>query len=420
MSFGKGIVVGIAFALPVIAGLCVSQANAAADLDKRANELAHEILLIDTHLDTPFELQKRRQDISGRIEGGHFDYVRARQGGLDAMFMVVYVAPEYETQGGAKAYADQTLDMIEGFGRQWPGKFTLARSAADVRSQFGAGRVSLCLAIENGSALEGDLKNLDHFYSRGVRYMTLTHSKNNQICDSSFDDGPKWHGLSPFGREVVARMNRLGMIVDVSHASDDAFYQILELSKAPVVATHSACRHFTPGWHRNMSDDMIRLLAKKGGLIHVNFGSIFVNKTVNAEFVRIQNDIRRKVQESRLEGDERKRYHRQLWEQASFSKAHVCDVADHIDHVVQLVGVDFVGLGSDFDGVTEVPVGLEDVSCYPNLICELLKRGYSRQDLRKICGENFLRVWDRVAEEADARLESFAHDGANPPGVGGD
>jgi len=264
------------------------------------------------------------------------------------------------------------------------------------------------------------VKNLDHFYSRGVRYMTLTHSKNNQICDSSFDDGPKWHGLSPFGREVVARMNRLGMIVDVSHASDDAFYQILELSKAPVVATHSACRHFTPGWHRNMSDDMIRLLAKKGGLIHVNFGSIFVNKTVNAEFVRIQNDIRRKVQESRLEGDERKRYHRQLWEQASFSKAHVCDVADHIDHVVQLVGVDFVGLGSDFDGVTEVPVGLEDVSCYPNLICELLKRGYSRQDLRKICGENFLRVWDRVAEEADARLESFAHDGANPPGVGGD
>jgi membrane dipeptidase len=371
---------------------------AEADLSLRANQLAHDILLIDTHLDTPFELQKRMQDISGRIEGGHFDYVRARQGGLDAMFMVVYVAPEYETQGGAKAYADRTIDMIEGFGRQWPEKFALARSAAEVRSQFGAGRVSICLAIENGSALEGDLKNLDHFYSRGVRYMTLTHSKNNQICDSSFDDGPKWHGLSPFGKEVVTRMNRLGMIVDVSHASDEAFHQILELSEAPVVATHSSCRHFTPGWHRNMSDDMIRLLAKKGGLIHVNFGSMFVNQAVNAEFVKIQNNIRRQVQESRLEGDERKRYHRQLWEQATFSKAHVSDVAAHIDHIVRLVGVDFVGLGSDFDGVTEVPVGLEDVSRYPSLIRELLEKGYSQGDIRKICGENFLRVWVRVAE----------------------
>jgi len=402
MKSGKGIVLGIAIALPVLAGLCASHARADADADlaQRANELAHKILLIDTHLDTPYELQKRMQDISGRIEGGHFDYVRARQGGLDALFMAVYVAPDYEIKGGAKAYADQTIDMIEGFGRQWPDKFVLARSAEDVRSQFGSERISLCLAIENGSALEGDVNNLDHFHSRGVRYVTLTHSKNNRICDSSFDEGPQWHGLSPFGRQVVARMNRLGMIVDVSHASDDAFYQIMELSTVPVVATHSACRHFTPGWHRNMSDDMIRLLAKKGGLIHVNFGSMFVNGTVNAEFVRIQNSIRRQVEESRLQGDERNRYVRQLWEQASFSKAPVSDVVAHIDYIVRLVGVDFVGLGSDFDGVTEVPVGLEDVSCYPNLIGELLKKGYSEADIRKICGENFLRVWARVERAA--------------------
>jgi membrane dipeptidase len=402
MYSGRGIALGIAIALPVVMGMYASHARADgdADLARRANELAHEILLIDTHLDTPYELQKRMQDISGRIEGGHFDYVRARQGGLDAMFMVVYVAPEYEAKGGAKAYADRTIDMIEGFGRQWPDQFVLARSAEDVRLQFGSNRVSLCMAIENGSALEGDLDNLDHFYSRGIRYITLTHSKNNRICDSSFDDGPQWHGLSPFGKEVVARMNRLGMMVDVSHASDDAFYQVMELSEAPVVATHSACRHFTPGWHRNMSDDMIRLLAKKGGLIQVNFGSMFVNATVNAEFVRIRNNIRGRVDESGLQGDERDRYARQLWELASFSKAHVSDVAAHIDHIVRLVGIDFVGLGSDFDGVTEVPGGLEDVSCYPNLIGVLLKKGYSEKDIRQICGENFLRVWTGVERAA--------------------
>lgn len=381
----------------------VSGTQADARFQERANELAHEILLMDTHLDTPYELQKRMQDISGRIEGGHFDYVRARQGGLDALFMAVYVAPDYEVKGGAKAYADETIDMIEGFARQWPDHFALARSGEDIRSQFGSGRISILVGVENGSALEGDLDNLDRFHSRGVQYMTLTHSKNNRICDSSFDTGPKWHGLSPFGKEVVARMNRLGMIVDISHVSDDAFYQVLELSKAPVVATHSACRHFTPGWHRNMSDDMIRRLAEKGGVVQVNFGSMFVNATVNVEFVRIQDDIRRHIEENHLQGDERSQYVHQQWGKASFSKAYVSDVAEHIDHIVQLVGIECVGLGSDFDGVTEVPVGLEDVSCYPNLIAELLKKGYSEKDIRKICGENFLRVWAEV-EKVAARL----------------
>jgi membrane dipeptidase len=396
-NYSKGVV------MSSMEAMASSLVGAEADLHRHANELAREILLLDTHLDTPYELQKRMQDISGRIEGGHFDYVRARQGGLDALFMVAYVAPEYEIKGGAKAYADQTIDMIEGFARQWPDKFALARSGDEIKSQFGSGRVSILMGIENGSALEGDLDNLGHFYSRGIRYITLTHSKNNPICDSSFDDGPQWHGLSPFGKEVVARMNRLAMMVDVSHVSDDAFFQVMELSKAPVVATHSACRHFTPGWHRNMSDDMIRLLAKKGGVIQVNFGSMFVNTAVNAEFGRTRDDIRRHVETNRLEGDERDRYVRQRWEQTSFSKAHVSDVAEHIDHIVRLVGIDHVGLGSDFDGVTEVPEGLEDVSCYPNLIGELLKKGYSRRDIRKICGENFLRVWAEV-EEAAARL----------------
>ncbi len=389
--------------LPVLLGLTLVQdvrAETEAELRKKADRLAHEILLLDTHLDTPFELQKKMQDISGRIEGGHFDYVRARQGGLDALFMAVYVAPEYEEKGGAKAYAEGTIDMIEGFARRWPDKFALVNSIDGVKAQFGSGRVSILLAIENGSALEDNLDNVQHFYERGVRYITLVHSKNNHICDSSFDDGPKWHGLSPFGKELIARMNRVGMMIDVSHASDEAFDQVLELSQAPVVATHSSCRCFTPGWQRNMSDDMIRRLAQKGGVIQVNFGSMFVNGAVNVQFEVLRKEILQHVQANHLEGPQRSRYIEQQWKQAPLIQAHVSDVADHIDHIAKLAGVDHVGLGSDFDGITYVPVGLEDVSAYPNLIYELLKRGYQEQDIRKICGANFLAVWAAVEKAA--------------------
>jgi membrane dipeptidase len=389
--------------LPVVLNLCGPQSargETDAELRSRAQPLAQSLLLIDTHLDTPYELHKEMRDISVRAEKGHFDYVRARQGGLDAAFMAVYVPPEYEEKGGARAFAEQTIDEVKGYAQRWPDQFVLASSAQEIRAQFGGGRVSLLIGIENGSALEGDLKNLKRFYDCGVRYITLTHSKNNHICDSSFDQGPKWHGLSPFGKEVVAEMNRLGMMIDVSHVSDDAFYQIIELSKAPVVATHSGCRHFTPGWHRNMSDEMIRRLADKGGVIQINFGSIFLNATVNSEFEKLREEIRRYVETHNLQGEEKTNYTRQRFEQARFSKAHVSEVAAHIDHVAKLVGVEHVGLGSDFDGVEQLPEGLDDVSGYPNLIYELLKRGYSEDALTKVCSENFLRVWTEVNKGA--------------------
>jgi membrane dipeptidase len=402
----KVILLALVSTLTVLANLAMVQnarGETEAELRKKAERLAHEILLLDTHLDTPFELQKRMQDISGRIEGGHFDYVRARQGGLDALFMAVYVAPEYEEKGGAKAYAEGTIDMIEGFARRWPDKFARVNSIDGLKAQWGNGMVSILLGIENGSALEDNLDNVQHFYERGVRYITLVHSKNNRICDSSFDEGPKWHGLSPFGKELVARMNRVGMMIDVSHASDEAFDQILELSQAPVVATHSACRCFTPGWQRNMSDDMIRRLARKGGVIQVNFGSMFVNGAVNAQFEVLRKEILQHIQANHLEGPERSRYVEQRWDQARLAQAHAGDVADNIDHIAKLVGIDHVGLGSDFDGITYVPVGLEDVSAYPNLIYELLKRGYGEPEIRKVCGANFLAVWAAVEKAAGAR-----------------
>ncbi|MBN2132066.1 MAG: dipeptidase [Sedimentisphaerales bacterium] len=370
-----------------------------ANLRARANRLAQKLFLIDTHMDTPYQLQKEMVDLSVRTESGQFDYVRARQGGLDGVFMAVYVPPSYE-EGGARGFADRTIDSVTECLSNWSDKFAPALSAGQMRKQFGDGRISIALGMENGSPLEGEMANLRHFHARGIRYITLCHSKNNHICDSSFDEGPQWHGLSPFGRKLVAEMNRVGMIVDVSHVSDEAFYEVMQLSQAPVVATHSGCRHFTPGWHRNMSDEMIRLLAKKGGVIQINFGSIFVNPVANRKFDELHRDILRQVKARNLQGQERDRYVHERWVGARFGPAYVADVATHIDHVAKLVGVEHVGLGSDFDGIENVPEGLEDVSCYPNLIYELLKKGYDEPALKKICAENFLRVWSQVEKTA--------------------
>jgi membrane dipeptidase len=403
MCLGKVIALQLTVTLPVMLNLCGPQAARAetdAELRSRAQQLAQKLPIIDTHLDTPWEVSKKWYDISVRADKGQFDYVRARQGGLDAAFMVAYIPPDYEEKGGARALADQTITEVRDYTQKWPDKFVLATSPQEVRAQFGSNKVALLLAIENGSALEDDLKNLKYFHDRGTRYMTLCHSKNNHLCDSSFDQGPEWHGLSPFGKQVVTEMNRLGMMIDVSHVSDDTFYQVIELSKSPVVATHSSCRHFTPGWHRNMSDEMICDLAAKGGVIQINFGSIFINAQTNREFVKLREEIRQYVEAHNLQGDEKTNYTKQRFEQAQFSKANVSEVADHIDHVVKLVGIDHVGLGSDFDGVEQVPEGLEDVSGYPNLIYELLKRGYTEEALKKICAENFLRVWTEVSKGA--------------------
>lgn len=368
-----------------------------AELRMKASELAQKLLIVDTHQDVPHRLRKKMEDISQRTEGGNFDYPRAREGGLDAVFMAVFIPAEYEEKGGAFAFANEGIDMVEGFAGRWPDKFVMARSVADVKEQFGHGRISLAMGMENGAAIEGKLANVKHFYDRGIRYITLAHSKCNHICDSSFDEERKWHGLSPFGREVVAEMNRLGMIVDVSHVSDETFYQIMELSQAPVVATHSSCRHFTPGWERNMDDDMIKLLAQKGGVIQITFGSMFVNTGVNRRMAARKKRILEYAQANKLTGGQQEEYAEKYLKDNPMGDADVADVAAHIDHVVKLVGIDYVGLGSDFDGVGgNLPRGLTDVSCYPNLIYELLKKDYSEQDIGKICSGNFLRVWSEV------------------------
>jgi len=409
MNKNKKIILWIGIVVPAVLVIgCQQQAKIMmdAELRKKANQLAQKYIIVDTHQDVPYRLLKKMEDISKRTEDGEFDYQRAQQGGLNVVFMAVYVPPEYEKEGGAKALADKITDMTEGFAETWPDKFVMARSVEDVKEQFGDGKISIAMGMENGSPIEGNLDNLKYFYDRGIRYITLVHSKNNHICDSSFDEERKWNGLSPFGMEVVSQMNRLGMLIDVSHVSDKTFYQIIELSKAPVVATHSSCRYFTPGWERNMDDEMIRLLAEKGGVIQINFGSMFVNEQINREYADRRKKILEYIETNNLEGDERENYFKEYAQEHPLSDADISDVVANIDHVVKLVGIEHVGLGSDFDGVGgNLPAGLKDVSCYPNLIYELMKKGYTEEDIKKICSDNFLRVWSD-AERTALELQS--------------
>lgn len=370
----------------------------------QAKELAQKFIIVDGHVDLPYRLQNKKADVSEQTDGGDFDYVRAKAGGLDAPFMSIYIPAHYENNKEAKAFADRLISMIEQLAAKHPGKFALARSPEEIRHNFNAGLISLPMGMENGTPIAGKLENIDYFFQRGIRYITLAHSKNNHISDSSYDPKKRWGGLSPFGKEVVQRMNELGMLVDVSHISDSAFFQVTRISKAPVIASHSSARHFTPGFERNMSDDMIRALANNGGVIMVNFGSSFIAE----ESLKKQNEAKAVAEKWRkeqglAEGDPAVDKYKDEYFVKRGGRSTVQAVAGHIDHIAKLVGVEHVGFGSDFDGVGDtLPEGLRDVSDYPNLIYELLKMGYSEEDIQKISSGNVLRVWDEVEKVAEA------------------
>jgi membrane dipeptidase len=292
--------------------------------------------------------------------------------------------------------------MVNNLIKKHPDKFANAGTVEDVKRNFKKGLISLPMGMENGAPVEGDLKNIQYFYDRGIRYITLTHSKDNHICDSSYDEAHKWKGLSPFGKKVVEEMNRVGIMIDVSHISDDSFYQVMEITKVPVIASHSSCRHFTPGFERNMDDNMIKKLAKNGGVIQINYGAYFLSSEFQEASEKMREAVQDYAKKNNLKrGDEKyKAFIEEYRAKHPAPKADVSDVANHIDHVVKLVGIDHVGLGSDFDGVGDLPVGLEDVSQIPNLIAALLKKGYSKKDIQKICSGNVFRVWNAVENYA--------------------
>ena len=385
-------------------------ARAGDELRERAERLAREILIVDTHIDLPERLIDVWDDVSHRTARGDFDYVRARQGGLDVGFMSIYVSSRLDGTARATAMADRLIDTVEAIARRDPEKFVIVRSPSEIRRLAGHDRVMLALGMENGSPINGDLTTLRRFYDRGIRYITLAHAKSNAISDASYDTKRPWKGLSSFGRKVVREMNRLGIMVDISHLSDKAARQVLKLSTAPVIASHSSCRHFTPGWERNISDELISAVGRAGGVVQVNFGSEFLTETARQYDARSKAEVdeHARARGWKKGGSKATAYARQYAAEHPFPRATARDVADHIERIVRLAGIDHVGLGSDFEGVGDtLPEDMPDVSGYPALIAELLTRGYVEADIAKICSGNILRVWEQV--EAVASQER-SHD----------
>ena len=369
-----------------------------AALQKQAYELSHKFIITDGHIDVPWRLNDGYEDLSVRTEGGDFDYVRAKEGGLDAPFMSIYVPSTYQETGGAKEKADSLIDLVQRIADNHPDKFEVATSVADVNRIFADGKIALPMGMENGAPLLDDLSNVQYFYNRGIRYITLTHAKDNLICDSSYDTTNTWGGLSPFGVEVVKEMNRVGIMVDISHVTDEVINQVLDMTDVPVIASHSSCRHFTPGWERNMGDDEIRRLKDNGGVIQINYGSSFVTQASQDKRAANSEKIAAYTKERGLEpGDEALAAYAKKVNDENPIYADITEVVDHFDRVVELAGIDHVAIGSDYDGVGDsLPYGLKDVASYPNLIYHLLKRGYSEEDIEKICYKNIWRVWSAV------------------------
>jgi membrane dipeptidase len=379
-------------------------------LQVKANELAQKFIITDGHVDLPyrlkvqnFRLEKEYTGIPIESDKGDFDWKRAREGGLDAPFMSIYIPARYQETGGAKELADSLINMVEYIARENSNYFGIAKSPEDVRILKNQGKVALPMGMENGAPVENDLSLIPYFKKRGISYITLTHSKDNKICDSSYDTTGTHGGLSPYGYQVIEKMQQAGIMIDISHVSDNTFYQVVKNVQVPVIASHSSARKFTPGFERNMADEMIAMLKDNGGIIMVNFGSTFLDGEI-AKMRNEQREVLRNMMMDKgvIEGTpEADKVIEEFEKNNPSVYSDVYKVADHIDHIVSLAGVDHVGFGSDYDGVGDsLPTGLKDVSDYPNLIKVLLERGYSEQDIEKMCSGNLFRVWDKVLEHA--------------------
>ncbi len=352
------------------------------------------MFVLDSHCDTPSQILRLR-DLSLDNDHAHVDFPKLKRGGVDGAFFALYVPGNLETEE-AFEYSQRLLEGVERAVEANSSSVAFATDSAQAFSNKQEGRFSVFLGLENGSPIGNSFDRLKWFYDRGVRYVTLCHSSDNQICDSCASKVKRWGGLSPFGKELVAEMNRLGVLIDVSHISDASFYDVLKYSDRPVVATHSCCRALCPH-PRNMTDDMIRSLASAGGVIQINFYPLFLDSGfaevlsgsgleekggyVEKEFINDPSDPLKRAAWNRIQDEI------QALPRPSFKL-----IADHIDHVVALAGIDHVGIGSDFDGIEVTPEGMEDISMMPKLFEELRRRGYSETDLEKIASGNFFRI----------------------------
>lgn len=359
---------------------------------------------VDTHADTPSEYLKQPFDLGVVNAKGEVDYPRMKAGGLDAEFFAAYVPAKYANKGAA-TYCLKIMETIHEMVDRYPAWARFAGSTADIRNAARDGKRAILIGIEGGHAIEDSLDLLRAFYRFGARYITLTHTNTNNWADSSGDE-EKHNGLTPFGKEVVLEMNRLGMIVDISHVSDKTFYDVIETSKAPVMASHSSARAIA-NHKRNMTDDMLRALAKNGGVAMVNFYVVFLSD--EARLASTERDKKLAAQIADLKakdpgmGEAYDAALEELYKQNPLPPVPYTKIVDHIDHMVKVAGIDHVGIGSDFDGISgNHPVGMEDVSKLPAIRAEMKRRGYSAGDIRKVMGENFMRVFaevERVSKE---------------------
>ena len=353
------------------------------------------MFVLDSHCDTPSQILRLR-DISIDNSYAHVDIPKLRRGAVDGVFFALYVpASMDEAPAAARSYAYRMLDGVRNSLENNPDA-VLTTSVQQALENQANGQISVFIGLENGAAIGDSLEELRRFYDAGVRYVTLCHSANNQICDSCAPKSRRWNGLSPFGKEVVAEMNRLGMLIDVSHISDDSFYDVVNLSTKPVVATHSCCRALADH-PRNLTDDMIRRIAASGGVVQVNFYPVFLD----SEFRTVLNDSgimeRGEPVENEFIADPADTMKRAAWnaiqdELNSLKRPSYKRIVDHIDHIVSLVGIDYVGLGSDYDGIEVTPDGMEDISKFSLVFDEMRARGYSQTDIEKVASANFFRV----------------------------
>ncbi|HLX42070.1 MAG TPA: dipeptidase [Bryobacteraceae bacterium] len=370
------------FALPVV--------TFAQDSMARARKISSEAIGIDSHIDTIQRVLIGGVDLTQRSTTGHVDFPRLREGGMHAPFFALWVPVYYK---GAEAVR-RTLDLRDAMQSVLDAhkdQIELATTAADIERIVKSGKLSAFLAIEGGHQIDDDLAVLRMYYRMGIRAMTLSHFKNNNWADSSTDT-PKHNGLTDFGKDVVREMNRLGMLVDVSHVSDKTFYDAIAVSSKPVILSHSSCRAISDV-PRNVTDDMLRALAKNGGVVGINFGEGFINqKDAAALMATVASASTAPDLTGKALDDYAAEEYRHDIGGTRKAFATVDDVAGHIDHAVKIAGIDHVAIGSDFDGISSPPQGLEDVSKMPALVAALLNRGYSERDIKKILGENYLRV----------------------------
>ncbi len=383
--------------------LALTPAVASAQSQEAAQRLAQDAVIVDTHIDAPGILMDTWADLASEAKDREFDYPRARAGGLDVAFMSIYTSPGQDADGSAWQIANAMIDGMEALVQRHPDKFAVLTSPTDTQRLLQGGRVLLPLGMENAAPLGDKLANVEFFFDRGVRYITLAHSAANRIADSSYALEKKWNGLSPFGRDVVREMNRLGIMVDVSHLGDASAEEVIALSRVPVIASHSAFRHFTPGFERNISDELAKAVAASGGVVQVPFGTAFIDPASAADtqaHFRARNDFNKRNAELKAQGQpeqDRKAFDKAWADAHPTRESTLAQVLDQIDYGVKLIGVDHIGIGSDFDGVGgELPGELKTVADFPNLVAGLQARGYADADIRKILGGNLLRTWTAI------------------------